>query len=406
MDYQDPEIAEIYDVANPLGADGEFYLSVAGERPCSVLDLGCGTGTLSCALAERGHRVTGVDPAAAMLNVAKRKPSADRVEWVASSAQGYRSQRRFDLIVMTGHAFQCLLTDADARAALTTMRLHLNTGGRVAFETRNPHVDWAGEWAARAPVFHSLRGEEVVETLEVTGKDTEFISFVTSYRFPKRTLSTSSTLRFPSREHVEELMGRAGLVVSEVFGDWGGSPFVDEESREMIFCSGGRETLESKDPLKQRKLEWGTTLEGKDRHKIVLVAQRSLLQKLQATMERLPKLLSKMGCLISVAGPIVALVLYPRGKWLFALAGLGIAVIVIDILLAKDATPDEIADLAERLLDGTPAGYDVDDYEHLNPREPQLRELWARTMKSAAGLRLGQEYLRLRKANCEKRSPK
>jgi len=71
----------------------------AGQQSC----------TLGCAFAERGHPATGVDPAAAMLVVAKRKPSAEQVEWVESSAQTYRSERRFDLMVMTGHAFQILL---------------------------------------------------------------------------------------------------------------------------------------------------------------------------------------------------------------------------------------------------------------------------------------------------------
>jgi SAM-dependent methyltransferase len=236
LDYQDPDIAEIYGVANPLGPDGEFYLSLVGKRSCSVLDLGCGTGTLCCALAERGHQVTGVDPAAAMLNVARQKPWADRVEWVESSAQEYRSQQRFDLIVMTGHAFQCLLTDADALAVFGTMHLHLNQGGRVAFETRNPGMDWAEEWAARRPVVHMVGGEEVIETLEGIGKDGELVSFTTRYKLPQKTLSTSSRLRFPSRELVEELMGRAGLVVSEVFGDWDGGAFEAERSREMIFA--------------------------------------------------------------------------------------------------------------------------------------------------------------------------
>src|SRR3974390_1626597 len=102
MDYQDAQIAEIYCVATPLGRDGEFYIAMAGGRPLRVLDLGCGKGTLCCALAKRGHVVTGVDPAVAMLTVARRKPHADRVEWVEATAQKYRSERRFDLIVMTG----------------------------------------------------------------------------------------------------------------------------------------------------------------------------------------------------------------------------------------------------------------------------------------------------------------
>jgi len=234
MDYQHAQIAEIYDVANPRAQDTEFYISLAGPNPISVLDLGCGTGTLCCALAERGHQVTGVDPAAAMLAVARRKPHAEQVEWVESSAQSYRSQRRFDLIVMTGHAFQILLTDADALAVLETMRGHLKERGRIACETRNPRVDWAGEWAGRT---RTLPGGQLRETFEITREDGEFISFETSYRSPHWALTTSSTLRFPSQEHVEALIVRSGLVIRGVLGDWDASPFDAARSREIIFIA-------------------------------------------------------------------------------------------------------------------------------------------------------------------------
>jgi SAM-dependent methyltransferase len=237
MDYQHAQIAEIYDLVNPQTHDTDFYLSLAGLRPCSVLDLGCGTGTLCCALAERGHRVTGVDPAAAMLVVAKSKPHAERVEWVESSAQNYKAHKRFDLIVMTGHAFQILLSDTDILAALDNMRGHLKERGRVAFETRNPSVGWAGEWAARPPMVHTLARGQLIETLEITSADGEFISFQTSYRSPHVTLTTSSTLRFPSREHVEALIARSGLMVRDVFGDWDAGPFEATRSREIIFTA-------------------------------------------------------------------------------------------------------------------------------------------------------------------------
>src|SRR5215469_12651115 len=191
MDYQDPQIAEIYDAANPLAEDGGFYLALAGNRPCQVLDLGCGTGTLCSALTEHGHEVTGVDPAAAMLDVARRKPHAEKVEWVESTGQLYRSQKRFDLIVMTGHAFQTLLTDEDILATFETMRLHLKPDGTVAFETRNPQVDWAGEWQSRQRLIRMPNGAQVVETLEVTGNQDEFISFRTVYRSAEVVLNTN-----------------------------------------------------------------------------------------------------------------------------------------------------------------------------------------------------------------------
>ena len=38
MDYQDARIAEVYDLANPWAQDADFYFSLAGPRPCRVLD--------------------------------------------------------------------------------------------------------------------------------------------------------------------------------------------------------------------------------------------------------------------------------------------------------------------------------------------------------------------------------
>ena len=87
------------------------------------------------------------------------------------------------------------------------------------------------------------------------------------------------------------------------------------------------------------------------------------------------------GCLISVLAPIVGLLLYPRAKWLFAFVLVGIALVLLNIILTKKAlTPQEVADRAERLLSGSFDGYEVDNYEHLYPIDPQVRELWHRSM--------------------------
>jgi len=44
-----------------------------GRAPLDALDVGCGTGFLSLELAARGHRVTGIDLAPTMLDLARRK---------------------------------------------------------------------------------------------------------------------------------------------------------------------------------------------------------------------------------------------------------------------------------------------------------------------------------------------
>jgi SAM-dependent methyltransferase len=146
--YEDPELAGFYDWDNPWPADfGWFLTLVAGAG--SVLDLGCGTGIFSVALARLEAEVVGVDPAAAMLAVARSRPGAEAVTWVEAGAQGLDLGRRFEAVVMTGHAFQTLLTAEDRAACLATMARHLAPGGRFFFDSRNP--DAAREWLDWTP---------------------------------------------------------------------------------------------------------------------------------------------------------------------------------------------------------------------------------------------------------------
>nr|WP_246699405.1 class I SAM-dependent methyltransferase [Rhizobium sp. BK538] len=146
LHYEHPRLAGLYDLACGWSEDRDFYLSLADGGPKSILDLGCGTGLICDAYAARGHDVTGADPSAPMLDIAKRKPHGDRIEWVECYSQDFRSEKRFDLIIMTGHAFQVLLDERSILATFAAMREHLADGGCIVFETRNPEIDWKARW--------------------------------------------------------------------------------------------------------------------------------------------------------------------------------------------------------------------------------------------------------------------
>ena len=50
-----------------------MLVSAIGPRPLSIVDVGCGTGSLSILLAEMGHDVHGLDYSAGMLAAGKKK---------------------------------------------------------------------------------------------------------------------------------------------------------------------------------------------------------------------------------------------------------------------------------------------------------------------------------------------
>jgi hypothetical protein len=109
-------------------------------------------------------------------------------------------------------------------------------------------------------------------------------------------------------------------------------------------------------------------------------------------MKRIAKFASGLGCLVSVVGPFLAFVLYPRAKWLFAFVLIGFAVLWLNRRLAKDPTPQALADQIEHLLNGEYYGWDVDDFEMQVIRDPQLQDLHRRSMKVGG---LPEEWVRL-----------
>jgi SAM-dependent methyltransferase len=236
LHYTHPRLAGIYDLGNSGAEDRDFYLSLAGDSPCDILDLGCGTGLVCDAFAALGHNVTGADPAPAMLDVARSKPHGASVEWVEATAEGFRSPKRFDLIIMTGHAFQVLLTDAQVAEALANMAAHLKPDGFAIFESRNPAIDWDSVWA-RERTLQSPNGTQIHASRRIiaSNHDTGMMTFAWDDDFGDAVLSSESTLRFLPHSRIMHLAEQGHLACADVLGDWDGAPLLSDRSREMIF---------------------------------------------------------------------------------------------------------------------------------------------------------------------------
>lgn len=233
--YTDPRLAGLYDLLNTGRRDWDFYLALADKTPLAVLDMGCGTGGLAVDFATRGHMVTGADPAEAMLEIARSRPGGDRVDWVLSDAAGLDLHARFDLIVMTGHAFQVLRSDGEIAAALSALRRHLAPGGRLAFETRNGAVrDWE-TWVAEDIDVVDLPGHGHVEvgyqTISVEGP---LVTYEIRFRFGADDMVVATdTLRFMEEAEFRTCLAAAGFADIALLGDWDGSP-VGPRSPELI----------------------------------------------------------------------------------------------------------------------------------------------------------------------------
>ncbi|WP_085899692.1 class I SAM-dependent DNA methyltransferase [Kiloniella majae] len=263
--YHDPVLTRLYDEQNPWGPDCDFFLSLIQDVPVpqKILDIGCGTGLLTTAFAKAGHCTTGIDPAQDMLDIALRRPFSDKIAWVKSDAATYKSDSRYDLIILSGHAFQVFLTDRDIQAALSNMKSHLNPNGRIAFDTRNSATKAWLNWTPKQTIETFILPQD---TDHSTGKEIEvwhdvgrvrqkgegaIVQYFTLYRekysaqknltlnarkHQSDTIRTEAHIRFLSQQELSSHLESAGLKTEYLYGDWDQSPFKNDH-KEMIIIA-------------------------------------------------------------------------------------------------------------------------------------------------------------------------
>jgi len=146
------------------------------ERPADVLDLGCGTGSLSLLASERGHHVTGIDRSPRMVDLARAKLAGrDAVFLVGDAVAPPVGEQRFD-VLLGRHVLWAL---PDPERVLRHWRGLLRPGGRlVLVEGVWGTVSPVGISADRLtaflePLVADLRVEPLSDDARLWGRDVE-----------------------------------------------------------------------------------------------------------------------------------------------------------------------------------------------------------------------------------------
>lgn len=218
--FDEPRLAGIYDDLDTDRSDLDAYLAIAHEVGArSVVDIGCGTGTFACLLVAHGIDAVGVDPAGAMLDVARRKVGADAVRWVHGVAADLPAMQA-DLATMTGNVAQVFLDDDEWAGTLSAARRALRPGGTLVFETRRPEREAWLEWTPERTLEKvEIEGVGVIETWnEVLDVTPPFVTFRGTLVFHAdgTTWTSDSTLRFRGLGEVTGSLVIAGFNVAEV----------------------------------------------------------------------------------------------------------------------------------------------------------------------------------------------
>jgi len=231
--FADPRLAVLYDVLDDDRSDLDAYMAIASEVCAgSVIDIGCGTGSLAVRLARTGRTVVGVDPAGASLDIARTKPFAESVTWVHGDATTLLGRAvTADLAVMTGNVAQVFVSDEDWVSTLAAVHDCLHLGGWLVFETRRVEVrDWE-RWDAGPTRVDLSDGGSVVVSTTVTEVALPLATFESTTTVGGEVVASASTLRFRESDEVERDLNDHGFDVVDV------RDAPDRPGKELVFLA-------------------------------------------------------------------------------------------------------------------------------------------------------------------------
>ncbi len=252
----DSFIADYYDespVVRGRLQDVVFYRDAARDFGDPVLELGCGTGRITMALAEAGKRITGLDLSERMLERAVKKRAAlfvearERVHLVQGNMAGFDLGEKFRLVIIPFRPFQHLLEVHQQMNCLECVRKHLAPGGRLildVFQTDAERLhDPVHMREALVTEYNTADGRQVRISERVAAfhraeqvNDVEMIYSVAHPGGRKERLVFAWPLRYFFRYEVEHLLARCGFQVAAEYGNFDRTP-IQDDSPEMIFIA-------------------------------------------------------------------------------------------------------------------------------------------------------------------------
>jgi len=247
-------VAEYYDAeyahSKMLEQDVPFFLGQLPRRGQSILELAVGTGRAAIPLAQAGHRVVGVDYAADMLEVARRKRDGvglgeRHLKLVRGDVLKLKLGRRFDWVCIFFNTFLAFTTLEEQDRLLQVVLRHMKPGGRFWIDIFQPDLTMIPQTTIKDLDPHAFfvprfgRTVSMTTSLRRTGPQVSHVTFHYTCHDEfgrERRDKTEFDLTYLFDRELRILLERNGMRIEKMWGNYDGSPLKLHSPRIIARC--------------------------------------------------------------------------------------------------------------------------------------------------------------------------
>jgi SAM-dependent methyltransferase len=224
-------LAAYYDQIFPAAQATVSFLdrnySASGVK--TILDLACGTGTYSLALARLGYYVLGTDLEPGMVDAARQKAEEEQLDvrfTVADMRDADKLGEAFDGLFCVGNSLAHLLDENDLTQALQAMCTALKEGGTAILQIVNfDHILVLGDTELPLIENENLRFVRIYRPQSEERLVFDSVLEIKKENGVKERLENSVTLRPIRKAQLEKYLLDAGFVGVKIYGNFKEEPY-------------------------------------------------------------------------------------------------------------------------------------------------------------------------------------
>lgn len=227
------ELSKVYDIVFPKDDTTLKFLCKDLKHNSKILDLACGTGTYSIALAQKGHRVEGVDLGEEMIALANGKGGlfANFKVGDMTKVKELFHEEKYDLIYCIGNSIVHLKNKEKIEELIKDIYDKLNEDGALIVQIVNYDRVIKKDVRSLPVIDRKEKGVKFIRNYNYKPEE-EKVEFQTELIISKsdkeERFENSVDLIALKMEEIKSMFEKAGFQFINVFGDFSEEDFSDD----------------------------------------------------------------------------------------------------------------------------------------------------------------------------------